>query len=843
MIEETEHEDPRYDAFVERYLETGARDVPEDWPRDLRKRCLFFLRMMEAEASGPGAKPNVALLESSSALTIPEPAAAAGPEPARPREDEDRYVVEGEIARGGMGRVLLAYDRDFRRKIAMKVMLGDERDPARASRFVQEAQTTAQLEHPNIAPVYDIGLDEDGPPFFTMKWIHGRNLAEVLRSGGDEYSLTRLVQVLQQAAMAVHFAHTKGVIHRDLKPQNVMLGDFGEVLVVDWGLAKVSRAEVGSSDSGAAISTSRSDGGERTLDGSVQGSAPYMAPEQARGEVAAIDQRTDVFGLGAILYEVLTGQPPYAAESPRAVLAKARRGEIIPPSERAPGRAVPRILEQICLKALSPRREDRYRDAGELHQALQEYLEGIHSAEQQAAEANRLLWVAEKLHEELRAAEKREAELRAEEASLRPSVKSYDPEERKKRLWELSEEHGVAREAAARELTRTAAAYLAVLSIAPGHRQARSRLAEVYHHRLAAAEERGDREAAATYRSFVEQYDDGQYAAELSGEGLLRLESSPAGATVLLCRFEERGLLLREGGWETIGTTPLERALPRGSYLAVLWKEGCAETRWPFVIDPRRPCSGRVRLVPARDIPEGFVQVPGGLTLVGTDSRSFLGLERRLVDVGEIFVGRFPVTFGEYCAFLNERCPGAEDPPEELRAAFGREQYVLRGPEGFAPVSHLDPRMPVLAVTRAAALAYAAWLGQKVGKRVRLLREEEWERCARGADGRLYPWGNGFDWTFSKGALSRPGEPFPEPVGAFPRDVSVFGIRDLAGTVRELCDGWANEGYRPVRGGSWFSPFPSAFRADTRTVQRDANRSTDAGFRVCYDEEAPGRGG
>src|SRR5262249_27838892 len=140
----------------------------------------------------------------------------------------------------------------------------------------------------------------------------------------------------------------------------------------------------------------------------------------------------------------------------------------------------------------------------------------------------------------------------------------------------------------------------------------------------------------------------------------------------------------------------------------------------------------------------------------------------------------------------------------------------------------------------AAAISYAGWLGAKLGKPVRLLTEEEWERCARGADGRIYPWGNRFDWALCKGARSRPGEPFPDRVGAFPRDVSGFGIRDLAGTVREMCDGWAGEGYRPCRGGSWFNPFPFVFRADVRTMQREVNRSTDAGFRVCYTESESG---
>jgi serine/threonine-protein kinase len=561
-----------------------------------------------------------------------------------------------------------------------------------------------------------------------------------------------------------------------------------------------------------------------------------MAPEQARGELKEIDLRTDVFGLGAILYEILTTFPPYVGKSPREVLALAQKGVVVPPGGRVNGRPVPKLLEEICVKALSSKKDDRYQDAGKFHRALQDYLEGIDFAERRAAEAGGLLWTAEKLRERLQAAERREAALCRREAELRARLNDHDPEEEKRPLWELLAKGEAARETVASEFSRTTAAYVAVLSIAPDHRQARSRLAELFYGRLLAAEERGDRETASIYKSLVLQYHDGYYDVELTGKGNLRLESSPPGATVLLCRFEERGLIFEESAQEPIGATPLEISVPQGSYLAILWKEGFAEARYPLVIDRGKLHAGRVRLVPEGTIPEGFVQVPGGVSLVGTDTAEFPGLERRRLEIGEVFVKRSPVTFGEYCEFLTDRYPAAKAPPAELQAFFGREEYIVRDGEGFCPVGKLDPRMAVTAVTRRAALEYAAWLGERLARKVRLLTEEEWERCARGADGRLYPWGNKFDWALAKGAFSRAGEPFPDPVGSFPRDMSVFGVCDLAGTVRELCEGWAGEGYRPCRGGSWYNPFPVVFRADVRTRQRDGNRTTDVGFRVCYDE-------
>jgi serine/threonine-protein kinase len=204
------------------------------------------------------------------------------------------------------------------------------------------------------------------------------------------------------------------------------------------------------------------------------------------------------------------------------------------------------------------------------------------------------------------------------------------------------------------------------------------------------------------------------------------------------------------------------------------------------------------------------------------------------VAVGDFFLGRFPVTFEEYCRFLDEECRDEPARGEHV-PAFGREVYAVQGGQGrFEPISRLDPTMPVMAVTAASARRYCAWLSARTGKDVRLPSEIEWERAARGADGRLFPWGNGFDWALLKGRLSRPGDPFLEPVGAFPRSVSPFGVRDLAGGVNELCEGAYGEGHRPTRGGSWFNAAPYVFRADWRMSVAERGRATDIGFRVCY---------
>jgi serine/threonine-protein kinase len=817
-----------YEEFVERYFEDGATEVPADWPPELRARCLFFLRLA---GDGP--------LNGSTASLRCEGTVILGRSDARgPAEAVSfgtRYVIEGELARGGMGRILLAFDQDLRRRIAVKVLLSSQDDGGRTSRFLEEAQATAQLEHPNIAPLYDAGRDPSGAPFFTMKWIRGRNLKEVLSTPGREASLIRLLQIVQQAAMGVHFANSRGVIHRDLKPENVMVGDYGEVLVVDWGLAKfLGRPGTGVGE-GSPVSTERREEGQGTIEGTVQGSPAYMAPEQARGGGREIDARTDVFGLGAILYEVLTGVPPYPHAPFQVMLARARSGQIVPARERAPDRLIPPALDAACRKALSARKDDRFQDAGELHAALQDYMEGIHDAERRAAEAARLRGEADALRTELGRAEEKAAALRAEEHALRASLEGHDAEEKKRPLWDLSARAQVARKEAAAAFGAATAAYRAVLGIHPADRAARESLAEIFHGRLLEAEARGDREAAALYEGLVAQHDDGRYRLELEGAGRLRLQSDPPGAEVLLARFEERGPLLEESALEHAGKTPLDIALPRGSYVAVLGGPGSAEVRYPFVIERSSLHDGRVRLPADGSIAEGFIFIPGGPTITGGDTELFPTLPRATVVVGDFFLARFPVTFEEYCLFLDEEC--RDDPSRrEHVPTFGKEVfYAVQGADGrFGPIARFDPRMPVIAITTAAAGSYCEWLSARIGRKARLPTELEWERAARGADGRLFPWGNGFDWALAKGRLSRPGDPFLEPVGAFPRSVSPFGVRDLAGGVNEMCEGSYGQGHRPTRGGSWFNAAPYVFRADWRLSFDERGRATDIGFRVCY---------
>lgn len=307
---------------------------------------------------------------------------------------EGKYVAEGLIGRGGMGEIFLCVDRDTRRRIAMKRMLASTAAHAdRRARFVEEAQVTAQLEHPNIVPVHELGRDSDGSIYFTMKLVRGRSLSEVLRdlrAGRDDLSLGSLLQVFLKICDGLAFAHSRGVVHRDLKPDNIMIGGFGEVLVMDWGLAKVLRQprseappvsirgpNAGRGRAAEVITSARTDSRSAlTMAGTTVGTPAYMAPEQAKGQMELVDQLSDVFSLGAILYEILTLEKPYQGDSVRAVLAEAAAARVRPPEQRAPHRAVPRELSAIVMKCMSADRGRRYASAQELSRDVSLYLEG-----------------------------------------------------------------------------------------------------------------------------------------------------------------------------------------------------------------------------------------------------------------------------------------------------------------------------------------------------------------------------------------------------------------------------------------------------------------------------------
>jgi serine/threonine-protein kinase len=316
----------------------------------------------------------------------------------------DKYRIVGEIARGGMGVILKGHDADLGRDVALKVLDQElAKNPAVVSRFVEEAQIGGQLQHPGIVPVYELGVMADEAPYFTMKLVKGRTLSALLsqrRSTAE--NRTRLLQIFESVCQTIAYAHSKGVLHRDIKPANIMVGAFGEVQVVDWGLAKVLHRG-GVADERRAkqsvftiIETVRSGPGSSGTDsiiGSVMGTPSYMSPEQAQGEIEKLDERADVFSLGASLCEILTGRPPYEGTDQEPTLMLAARAKLDPARERLAACDADPALKQLCLDCMLPARDARPRDAEAVARAVHDYLSSVedraHTAEL-AATASRI---------------------------------------------------------------------------------------------------------------------------------------------------------------------------------------------------------------------------------------------------------------------------------------------------------------------------------------------------------------------------------------------------------------------------------------------------------------------
>jgi serine/threonine-protein kinase len=348
--------------------------------------------VLETLANSFGSVPRVLLRDTDARYEGPLVKPASTEVPDAP----GRYQLFGEIARGGMGAVLKGRDNDLGRELAVKVLLEQHREnPELVRRFVEEAQIGGQLQHPGIVPVYELGTFPDRRPYFAMKLVKGRTLAAILSERNDPHDdLPRFLGIFEQVAQTVAYAHARGVIHRDLKPSNVMVGSFGEVQVMDWGLAKVL-AEGGVADEQKRTSAPVDESMIRTVRsgsaqdesqaGSVLGTPAYMAPEQAAGDVDRVDRRADVFGLGSILCEVLTGQPAYTGAIGHEVFRQALRGDTAAACARLDGCGADAELLALARNCLAFTQADRPRDAGVVAARLRAYLAGVqdrlHAAE------------------------------------------------------------------------------------------------------------------------------------------------------------------------------------------------------------------------------------------------------------------------------------------------------------------------------------------------------------------------------------------------------------------------------------------------------------------------------
>lgn len=771
----------------------------------------------------------------------------------------ERYRDLGRLGVGGMAEVRRVWDAHLERTVAMKILAKALDDDARA-RFEDEARASAQLQHPNLVPVYDRGIDPDGRPWFTMREIDGRTLHDLVRevhqashgtwaTSATGWTLRRLVRALETVCRAVGYAHEQGVVHRDLKPNNIMVGSLGEIHVLDWGVA--SRIEAAGSTSARS---------------SVLGTPAFMAPEQARG--ATVDTRVDVYALGAILYTLLRGSPPFAGKAPAKVLERLRQGAT-PVVGHDPSLPLPSTLVAICEQALAPDPDDRFPTSLALGEALSDWLEGVKRREEARALVRQTL---RKVQDAADADALATTRTRQGEALL-AGLERWRPEQDKQAAWALlAEAETLARQAVLQQAEVDRGLH-AALQIVPTLPEAHAALAERLQERHAKAEAQRDPSALQVLEldlrthlaALPTDHPTHQACARyLTGTGALTLVTEPAGAKVALYRYHERHRRLVEVFERDLGHTPLhEVPLAMGTYVCVLSRAGHQDVRVPVEV-PRLGHATHVRpgdheptpiwLPPAGHFGPDELYVPAGWFRSGGDDEAYRSHPARRLWCDALVFQRFPVTNRAYLVFLHDLVDrgregeALEHAPRARSATEGVPGELLYGRTssgGFelkvdADGDRWHPDWPVFHLDWHGAKAYLDWLAARTGRPWRLPGELEWEKAARGVDGRRYPWGDHLDPSWCCMTDSHAERMLPVTVDTYPTDCSPYGVRGLGGNVRDWCaddegrvldgivqqpvGGLAADVPRAVRGGSYYDNPRNA-----RSANRDRNVT---GFRV-----------
>jgi serine/threonine-protein kinase len=782
-----------------------------------------------------------------------------------------------------MGEVLCVWDLLLLREVAMKVGHAHlMHNTVLREQFLEEARLQARLQHPNLVPVHDAGTLPDGRPWFTMDIIRGESFHAVIArvhaaslhewsQASDGWSLHRLLAVWVQACRAVAFAHGLGVIHRDLKPHNLMVGSFGEVRVVDWGIA-TRILEPSTARSGLRVS----------------GTPNYMAPEQAAASGSTVDALADVYALGAVLYELLVGHAPYSTGATaglvgRELLDVVRSGPPLGVREAAK-LPLPEELAEVVGRAMQRDPSLRYPDVNALASDVEAWLQGSHRRDV----ARAMVVEADATRAQALAHRRAAAELREGAARALQVIPKWAQAAEKAAAWDMEDQAiELEREADLVDAQRVQA-YRAALSHAADSPEAHAALVAHHREQLLLHEQHLNPAGAAIAALHLRRHllalpaghpSRARGVSWLDGEGELVLPVCSADVRVSLEHLVLRQRrLVPEPVRELDPTADARVLLPAGSWLLRLRAPGRAEAVYPFRIDrgggwslhhPSALVPAPLELLPAQALEADHVYIPGGWFLAGGDNKApGTPLSRRRVWVESFVVERFPVTHRKYLGFLNDLVQSGRE-EEALRHA-PRLMGVGSGTVGPLLYSYLAGRFsldtsasgapwsedtPVVLVDWHGACAYAAWMAQSTGRPWRLLDELEREKAARGVDGRFYPWGDAFDPSWCTMRDSHAGEPRPSEVESFPLDESVYGVRGMAGNVLDwtgtvyTADGQVSDGgalvvrsddgvgRRVTRGGSWNDAASSA-RCATRYNLDPTVRLNFLSFRLAYTVES-----
>ena len=701
-------------------------------------------------------------------------------------EQAGPYEVVGEVARGGMGIVFKARDRHLRRLVAIKVLRGDSGDPDEIRRFRREAEAAAKLQHSNIVPIHAVG-EVDGRPFFVMDFIEGQGLNDLIKAG--ELSPRAALDIAEQTAEALHYAHLQGVVHRDLKPANIIIDRLGRPQVMDFGLAKQI-----------------DDDQSLTKTGTTMGTPAYMPPEQAEGDLKAIDESSDVYSLGAVLYEMLTGQAPFSGTSTMNVLMK-----VLEEEPEAPRRINPRIhkdIETICLKAMSKEKDQRYASALELAEDVRRFRAGEAISAAPASLVYRLRkWLSRSwqvaglmaavvlfftgltayvLITGYREARQRRADEDAQIGKLMDLVVS--------RLQRFRAIRSKAKENWRREARKVLAKAeddtRMVLLLRPDHTEAVARLDEVrsFIEEVRVMEfndlaynfidEEQFLAAEKLFRIVLEDYDPHNRMAKrglelAQGVGRLFVTTAPPGVQVSLVEWGAPA----EALGAALGTTPLDGVDARiGTYRMTLQSDLVGKHELPLKVSR----GAEIRM-----------------EAVGLPSMGGAGDDMVLVPAGEVVL------------------PGGR---RVRLAAFAIDRY-----ESGASLGEI-PRHDMSWVEATAACRERA---------KRLCSFHEWKRACGGNEGLAFPYGAAFDPSVCWSGVEGPGA-----AGGRFRCVSPWGVFDMSGNVGEWVGPTRSEAV--VYGGDWSLTQGAFLGCGSDSPLPATKKGPRVGFRCCKGDGATG---
>ncbi len=751
------------------------------------------------------------------------------------------------IGLGGIGTVLSAYEKHLDRDVAIKMLRPAFRENRHSvNRFIQEARATAHIAHPNIVPVYELGLLKDIGPFFTMKRVDGVTLQDVLQRLKEEdktylekYTLRHLLNIFIAICNGVAFAHSKNIIHRDLKPANIMLGYFGEVMVMDWGLVKHVNQNNESTDNIPDAQAELNAKDEiKTLDGEVTGTPAFMSPEQARGDNQMVDQQSDIYSLGAILYVILTRRRspfPTGLKTPE-ILQLSAAGQIIPPHRVKPNKIkVPRELSAIVMKAMSLDKTERYNTVLELIRDVRNYLDDYpvsayrdpiyriifkawrryplipttvavafttlaiafgmqyyNTTEQfryymQQAKTNinygNLMYVkGSKVYQQIAALRhagmhnntRKIAQLSKKLNSYGAALNNYyEVAEGFLSKIEMMGNHDQEVNRGLGHIMRNKIYYSLLTEDFKNTR----RLVELMRLNRRPESYRMVRDNEMLYRKMKLVY---------NNEGIVSLDTIPTQRPIEIKNLFDPD---DENAGKNIikGVTPLQdMELKSDSYLLTLLNNHNEKISYPLLVEPGDIINRKIYL-PA-EIPDGMVYIPPGNFYSGTTQTP-----RRLMTLSALpgfFIKKTEVTFAEYLQFWRDIADPVKRQQYRSMILMDNESRTLIPAWNMAGV--LNPKLkadyPVHGISHAAAVAYCRWLSRRHHRCYRLPSAKQWEKAARGVDGRRYVWNN----NTSRWHILTPENitaikhfPFGAPPQSFPQDCSIYGVYDMSGNVRE----------------------------------------------------------